>query len=244
VIAAVVFAVPAEFAPWHRRHPFRPIVAAGLPAFEAQIGLTRVRVTTSGIGAPDAVSLAGAIHAGGADLLVVSGVGGGLKVHHPTGEILVARNVRPEHGDRRAAADERLLSVAARAGATIVDAFVSADRIVARREDKARLASQGDAVDMESFPLISEARAHGMPAVAIRVVGDTFREDLPIDFTRAIRPGGAFGVSRLLPEIASHPGRWAALVRFGLSQKRSLTRLAGFLDRFFAAIDYPDSGAH
>jgi nucleoside phosphorylase len=237
VIAAVVFAIPAEFAAWRRRHPFRPIVTAGVPAFEAQIGVTHVRVMTSGIGAPAAASLTGAIHAGGADLLVVCGVGGGLKARHAAGEILAARQVRLAHGDRTAPADERLLAAAERAGATIVDAFVSVDRIAARAEDKARLTNQGDVLDMESFALISEARARGMPTVAIRVVGDTVDENLPIDFSRAIGSGGTLDVSRILPEVISHPSRWPALVRFGLSQRRALNRLAGLLDRFVAEID-------
>jgi nucleoside phosphorylase len=236
VTVAVVFAIPAEFAPWRRRRTFRPIVAAGLPAFEAEIGATRVRVTTSGIGAPDAVSLVGGIHAGGADLIVVAGVGGGLKPQHAAGDILAARRVRLADGSRGAAADERLMSAAARAGATIVEAFVSVDRTAARAEDKARLGHQGDAVDMESFALVNEARAHEIPAIAIRVVGDTFSEDLPIDFMRAIGTGGAFRLAGVIPEIVSHPGRWPALVRFGLSHRRSLTRLAAFLDRFVEAI--------
>ena len=78
MIAAVVFAMPAEFAPWRRRHAFQPIVATGLSVFEAQVGPTRARVMTSGIGAPNAATLVKAIHAGGADVIVVAGVGGGL----------------------------------------------------------------------------------------------------------------------------------------------------------------------
>jgi nucleoside phosphorylase len=241
MIAAVVFAMPAEFAAWRRRHAFQPIVAAGLSGFEAQIGTTRARVATMGIGAPNAATLVRAIHAGGADVIVVAGVAGGLKPEHAAGEILVARRVRSEHGGRETVVNDRLLSVAADAGATIVEAFVSVDRIVARAEEKARLGRQGDAVDMESFAMLGEAESFRLPAVAIRVVGDTACEDLPVDFMRAIRPDGAIHVRGVLLEIASHPARWPAIVRFGLSNRRALTRLAVFLDRFVAAIGAPNS---
>jgi hypothetical protein len=99
------------------------------------------------------------------------------------------------------------------------------------------LGRQGDAVDMESFALLGEAESLSLPALAIRVVGDTVSEDLPIDFMRAIRPDGAIHMPGALREVVSHPARWPAIVRFGLSNRRALTRLAVFLDRFVAAID-------
>jgi 4-hydroxy-3-methylbut-2-enyl diphosphate reductase len=241
VIAAVVFAMPAEFAPWRRRHTFQPTVATGLSVFEAQIGATCVRVVTSGIGAPNAATLVKAIHAGGADVIVVAGVGGGLKPEHAAGEILVPRRVRSGHGGRDTVVNGRLLSVAADAGATIVEAFVSVDRIVARAEEKARLGRQGDVVDMESLAVLGEAESLRLPAVAIRVVADTASEDLPMDFMRAIRPDGAIHARAVLLEIISHPARWPAIVRFGLSNRRALTRLAVFLDRFVPAIGAPNS---
>jgi nucleoside phosphorylase len=237
VIAAVVFAMPAEFAPWRRRHDFRSVAEGGWSAFEAKIGATPVLVTTSGIGARNAGSLMRAIRERGADFVVVTGLAGGLKPQHAAGEILVARQVLSAHHDRVIPANERLVMLAAHVGAAVVEGFISVDRIAARAEEKARLGHQGDAVDMESFAVLSEARAHNTPAVAVRVVGDTVNEDLPIDFMRAIGPDGAVHVSGVLREILSRPTHWPAIVRFGLSNRRSLTRLAAFLDRFVAAID-------
>ena len=234
---AVVFALAAEFAPWRRLRRFRSIAGARPQAYEAQVGVSRVRVFLSGIGAPHARVLTGTMRDDRAAFVVVAGVAGALKPEYDAGQIIVARRVLSAEAGAIVSADERLVSLASTCGATIVESFVSFERIVARAEEKRRLGIHYDAVDMESFSVLNEAHANQLPGITIRVVGDTVEQDLPIDFTRAMRRDQTISVSRMLLEAARHPRQWPALARYGISHRRSLAHLAAFLDRFIAGID-------
>lgn len=232
----VVFALGAEFAPWRRRRPFRRTGPDGRAVYQARIGGAQVRVTTCGIGAPHARAALDATDADRADAIVMAGIAGGLKPQYASGQILAARRVRAADGAPGIAADEQLLARAAGCGAAIVGSFLSTGRIMARAEDKRRLGAEDDAVDMESAAVLREAHARGIPGIAIRTVGDTVSEDLPIDVSRAIDPGGTIAIRRLMVEALRRPGRWPALVRFGTSQRRAMVHLATFLDRFISSM--------
>jgi 4-hydroxy-3-methylbut-2-enyl diphosphate reductase len=232
----VVFALGIEFARWRRRTPFRLTQSAGRSAHEAEIGGAHVRVATCGMGAPHVRAALDAAGANRADAIVMAGIAGGLKPQYASGQILAARHVRPVDGGPRVAADRELLALAAACGAIIVESFVSVDRIVARAEDKQRLGADDDAVDMESAAVLAEACARGVRSVAVRVVGDTVSEDLPIDVGWAMPRRGATGFARLLVEVLRRPDRWPAQVRFGLAQRRALKRLTTFLDCFIGLL--------
>jgi hypothetical protein len=88
---------------------------------------------------------------------------------------------------------------------------------------------------MEGYPVLREAARCGIPAVAIRAVGDSVEEDLPLDFTEAIRGDGTIRKIALLRQALVSPRRVPMLVRFGAAQQRALTRLAACLDRFVVA---------
>ncbi len=46
-----------------------------------------------------------------------------------------------------------------------------------------------DAVEMESFAVLSRARANGVPGIAIRAVSDTVDEDLPLGMNEVFTSG-------------------------------------------------------
>jgi hypothetical protein len=98
---------------------------------------------------------------------------------------------------------------------------------------------------MESDPVLREASRCGIPAVAIRVVGDVVDEDFPFDFTTAIDGDGRLRSSVVLRAALARPWQWPTLVRFGLAQQRALRKLGDFLDRFVVALvdrDHDRSG--
>ena len=256
---AVVFALEAEFAPWRRRHDFQKTVGDGHPLYHARIGQTLVRVVLSGIAVPNRTVLAGAF-ADPLDLAIVAGISGSLKPAFGAGDILVARRVDTHAAGWRGlrageepalstgrdtssnpgetiAIDGRLVNQASMCGATIVDTFLTVDRLVRRAEEKVQLGRRADAIDMESFMVIRESKARGVPGLAIRVVGDTATEDLPLDFAAATRPDGSISTPRVLADAFRRPDRWPMLVGFAASQKRALNGLASFLDRFIASLD-------
>jgi len=233
---AVVFALPAEFAPWRRRHAFRPAGAKTQQAFEAQIGTAQVRVVFSGIGAPVPDALEQTLFAARPDVVIVAGAAGGLKPQYRCGDVVVASRVKTPGSSRVVAADARMLMLASPCGASVVDAFLTLDRMVLRADEKAALGREADAVDMESFVVIDEAISRGIPAIAIRVIADAADEDLPLDFTWALRRDGTISLWRAIGQAMSRPARWPRIVRAGLSYGRALEELAIFLDRFVAAL--------
>jgi len=234
---AVVFALPAEFSPWRARHAFRRTNASGREFYDGQIGPTSLRVAFSGVGAPEMRALADTAFDAPAGLVISAGIAGGLKPQYRRSDILVASRLRTTAVDRTLVLDDRLVSLASRCGATIVDSFVTVDRMILRAQEKEVLGRDADAADMESFAVISEAGTRGIAGVAIRVVGDTADEDLPLDFTRALRADHMISVSRVLAEVVLQPGRWPLLLRSGVSYRRALGELARFLDRFIRALE-------
>ena len=77
-----------------------------------------------------------------------------------------------------------LITFARKCGATVVERFFSAVRVVGRAEEKRHLGAHSDAVEMESFEVLFGVGRIGIPAIAIRVISDTVDEDLPLDMNR------------------------------------------------------------
>jgi adenosylhomocysteine nucleosidase len=257
---AFVFALGAECAPWRARHVQHEADAGSVASVsqrtlvrETEIESARVRSATVGVGAPRLDEMASLIF-DDVDAVAAVGLAGALRPTLKPGDIVVARATRvvtsseardgarsssPKGQDLAGAAisaDERILAAASRAGAIVVESLLTLDRIAGTAAEKRALASEGDAVDMESFAVVRESNARGIPAAAIRVVGDRADEDLPIDFARALGPGGTLSLRRLLMEAVRHPRQWASLVSFGLRQRRALDMLARFLDRFVSEL--------
>ena len=75
-----------------------------------------------------------------------------------------------------------LLSFAEECGATVVEQFFSADRVVGRRGRKAALGRAADAVEMESFQVLLEARQlTEFRRLRFAPISDSVDEDLPLD---------------------------------------------------------------
>jgi nucleoside phosphorylase len=150
--------------------------------------------------------------------------------------VLVARTVRTGVGDEFIASDSRLRRLAAVCGARVVDAFYTADRLVQTAREKAALSLLADAVEMESYPILEEARKWRVPALAIRVVGDAADADLPLDFNRAMKSSGRLSLPRLLAQLARQPRRLPGLLRLSAESRRAATKLAAFLDSYLETL--------
>ena len=232
----VTFATRAEFAPWRRRRSFRSIGPAPHPTFEATVGENTVRVLLTGMGWENTRR---AMHASLEEIpevCISSGLAGGLKPMYPAGEILAARSVSEVEGGGKFPTDEELLQAAAMHGATIVETFVTSRFLVGSSDEKRRISQFGDAVEMESFPLLEAACGRGIPAVAIRAVSDTSEEDLPYDFSRALDERGRVRWLGLLAQIARRPQRLPALLRLGRESLRASESLAEFLDVYVGSL--------
>jgi len=178
---------------------------------------------------------------GAFNFCVSSGLAGALRPAYQVGQVLAARSVfsetpRTYMENPVMQSSEALVSFAAECGATLVDRFHTAGRVIARAEEKRYLGETADAVEMESFDILHEANAFGIPAIAIRAVSDCADEDLPLDMGEVLNGEGQVSVPRVLGQLARRPTALPGLMRLGRQSKLAAESLAQYLDRYIAAI--------
>lgn len=241
----VTFAIENEFAPWRDRQGFQSVKPADTQivapeTYAAEISGAQVRVVLTGAGPkPAASAISQAMQAGpdAIDFCISSGLAGALRPEYRIGQVLAAREVRSgdiesvETGDALPCS-EALISFAAECGATPVGKFHTAGRVIGRAAEKKYLGETADAVEMESFVVLSEARRRGVPAVAIRAISDLADEDLPFDMTGVFTEEGRISMPLVLAQIAKHPQSISAVMKLGQNAKAAATGLAAFLDCF------------
>lgn len=199
----VTFAVEAEFAPWRKRHGFEALKTNGVDVYRSQIGDAEVCALLTGIGCRKAwVQAINAVWDGNVDVCISSGFAGSLRPAYLVGDVLVAREVRAQSKGVTFPCDKALVELAAECGAKPAGVFLTKDHVVVEAAQKKRLGAEGDAVEMESTCVLSEAISFGARSVAIRAISDSVGEDLPIDFNRTTSKSGDVDKVRLLAEIA------------------------------------------
>jgi adenosylhomocysteine nucleosidase len=240
VKALFTFALETEFAPWRQLRKFRLENWGLSQLWCAEVNGLDLGVLLTGAGPRLASEAAGQAINGGYDSLrfcISSGLAGSLRPEYQAGQLLVARTVFAKDvsaGDAGEALDssESLVTLAVECGAQAVGRFLTAARVVGRAEEKKYLGASADAVEMESFAILSAAQEKGVPAVAIRVISDTVDEDLPLDMNEVLTGAGQVSIPRVLAQVALHPGSVPALMRLGRNSKRAASALCGFLDRY------------
>lgn len=239
----VTFAVDAEFAPWRKRHEFRPFEPMqGTAANIATIAGAEVIVGLTGIG-PEAAFSKTCDFAWGEviDLCITTGFAGALRPEYHVADVLVAREIvadetRAKVFGTKIKSTQRLLEAAARCGARVVERFYSSPIAIRTAQEKVALGDFADAVEMESFEVLSEALAWMREGVAVRVVSDTADEDLPLDFNRVVNDEGELSVARLAGQVVRKPSAIPGLVRLGQRSGEAAKRLADFLDAYIPAL--------
>jgi len=230
----VTFAFRAEFSPWRRLTRFERINESS-PIYVAKIGEAEVHVVIGGIGTRGVATLTNLFQER-PDICVVTGLAGSLKSDYTAGTVVVAKTVKHDKAEKVLTSNDSLLELAVRCGATSVDSFLTADAVVTSVSDKLRLSAIADAVEMESFHLMAEARRYGLPAVAVRAISDGVDQDLPLDFNQTINEDGRFAWVPALSQVLSAPTRLSQLVRFGFETSKAARSLAHFLDRYLKCL--------
>jgi nucleoside phosphorylase len=244
----VTFAVEAEFASWKRRYQFNPLwmdfsrLDAPFDLYKADLDGLEILVLLTGIGwslSTDRCPLRAVLLSESPDICISSGLAGGLNatLHH--GDVLVAKNVKLVSTGAVLASDANLVSVAVGSGAFTVERLLTNETIVGDAVAKQSFAAAGDAVDMESFHVLSAANGLPVRTVAIRAVSDALDEDLPFDFSRVVDRRGRVRWGNMLREVARRPQKIPALVRFGQQSQLAAGKLADFLDRYLDALTKP-----
>src|SRR6202790_5227548 len=225
----VTFAVHSEFAPWRRRRDFMRL-PGDWPVFEAMFGGAQVRTILTGMGQDHALGAVKSAFTYKPDICISTGLAGSLHEDYRPGDILAARLVS-EVGEPVAVASHReLLSTAVDCGARQIERMATSRTLVTRAEQKRKLRSQAEAVDMESYTILAEAARCGVPAVAIRAISDTSDFDMPYDFERARDAQAQFRVMKFVSQVLRRPTVLPALLRLARVSRFASRRLAHFLE--------------
>jgi len=233
----VAFALKEEFAPWRRRHRFRPISDLPLPVTVTSFGTTEVYTALAGAGAPDAHYFRDLTTQFTPSLGIVTGVAAGLKPDWRPGDMLVARSVCGPGGEEKIAGDPRLIDLAMQCGAKPAPTLITLPRIARTVAEKVCLASLGDAADMESWPLIKQWSTRGIPSLALRVILDAVEMPMTCDFEAAMDAHGQVRITQIMAQLVRRPQLLLDFLRLARQSRRSLKILACYLDRFFERLD-------
>ena len=129
-------------------------------------------------------------------------------------------------------ADGGLLVAAEKSDIRVVERLLSTSNMVVTAEGKGRLARMAEAVEMESFTVLTEAASRNVPAIAIRAISDAADEDLPMNFSRVLDHEGKVNGSKVARSLVRAPHKLPALLRLGRNSQRAAAKLAEFLDAY------------
>jgi adenosylhomocysteine nucleosidase len=232
--ALVTFAVEPEFGAW-RRSGFRRRPHARLSLYERASDAGELLILLTGAGEANARRAArAALDEFRPGVCISSGLAGGLRDAHRPGSLLVARAVIRLEDGAEVSPDPELAALAQSCGAGEA-VFVTAPHEICSAEEKRRLGEAADAVEMESYGVLAEAAARGIPAAAVRAVCDPVEMNLPSGFTSAFDEQGRVRKGALAKQLLARPENWAALVALDRESSRAAPSLAAFLERFVAA---------
>lgn len=233
----LAFAMKEEFAPWRRRHRFHRVKNSPHPAFATSIGSTEVFAALVGAGAPDLSNFDALTAHIAPSLGIVTGVAAGLKPEWRPGDLIVAQSVSGPEGEKGIVAPKSIIDLAVQCGAKSAPTLITLHRIVRTVEEKVRLASLGDAADMESLPLMQQWSARGIPSVALRVILDPVEMPMTCDFEAAMDAHGQVRIGKILAQLARRPQLLPDFIHLAGESRRVLKILARFLDHFFEHLD-------
>lgn len=238
----VTFAVDAEFAPWRKLRALEEIHLDGLEMFRTQIGRASVDFVVTGMGMEKARRSAEVAMSSPHTVCICSGFAGSLKPAHRVGDILAARAIQCVGKSKTIECSRNLFMAAYENQAIEAKMFLTTDKVVGTAEEKRRLAPFADAVDMESFAILSVAKEKNLSAVAIRVVSDRFDEDMPANISMTVDEYGRVRIGGVVKHLATHPLQLPALIRLGRQSHTAAEALCHFLEAFIKELSFRSHG--
>lgn len=237
-----LYAVDTEFAPWRKLRDLREVRIGEVCVQQAQVGRALVDFVVTGMGAENARRAAESVMQEPYQFCVAAGFAGSLRKTHSAGNVLVAEAVQQLSQSKTLLCSRNLVSAAQGDGAKRAKMFLTTDHIIGTAEEKARLAPFADAVDMESFAVLSAADAHKCSAVAIRVISDSFDEDVPANLDTTVDERGKVTIGGVFRYVAYHPLQLPALIRLGRKSRSAAEALAHFLEAYIKKISFSVHG--
>jgi len=238
----VTFAVDAEFAPWRKLRNLQSTAVGDFEVLRAQIGRAAVDFVVTGMGLENARKGAEASMSLPHDICIASGLAGALKETHKVGDILAARAVQHLGKSKTIECSRNLCMAAIENKATEAKMFLTVEELISTAEKKRQLSPFADAVDMESFAILSVAKQKNLPAVAIRVISDRFDQDMPASIDTTIDERGHVKIGGVVRQVASHPLQLPALIRLGRQSRTAADALCHFLEAFIKELSFRSHG--
>ncbi len=238
----VTFAVDAEFAPWRKLRDLSCREAGELAVYGARIGRANVDFVITGMGMENARRVTEAVISGEYKACIGAGFAGALKPTLKIGDVLAARSVQRLGGNKTLECSRNLFMAAYENQAIEAKMFLTADHIVGSTEEKKQLSPFAEAVDMESFATISVARAKNVSCVAVRVISDSFSDDMPAEIDATVDEFGRVRIGGVIKHLAAHPLAIPALIRLGRQSKTAAEALAHFLEAFIKELSFRNHG--
>jgi adenosylhomocysteine nucleosidase len=194
-------------------------------------GDRRIRVAVAGARPAQAESQARRLAAEGCRALLSWGVAGGLDPALAPGTLLIPAEIASENGDRWRLAE--MTGRGCEAGS-----ILGLDRMVLAAAEKSGLhaLTGADAVDMESHRIALVAAEAGLPAIAVRAIGDPAGQTLPELVTRALDENGRPRIALVIAGLIRRPGDIRTLLRLNRDTSAALASLAAAADQTIAAI--------
>ena len=238
----VTFAVEAEFAPWRRLRNLREIKIGEITAYQAQIGRAQVDFVITGMGMENARRVSETVLDVPYQFCVTAGFAGALGEEHAIRDILVAESVR-ELGKSQTLQCSRNLAYAARDnGAKLVKMFLTSNQVISAAAEKKRLAPFADAVEMESFAILTAAHHRKRAVVAIRVISDSMLNEVPAEVSTMVDEKGQVKIGGVVRYVARHPLQLPTLLRLGRDSRTAAEALAHFLEAFIKKLSFSSHG--
>ena len=238
----VTFAVEAEFAPWRRLRNLREIKISEIAAYQAQIGRAQVDFVITGMGMENAGRATEALLDEPYQFWITAGFAGALGEKHRVGDIVVAESVQ-ELGKPKALQCSRNLVYAARDdGAKMVKMFLTSNQVISAVAEKKRLAPFADAVEMESFAILTAAHHRKRAVVAIRVISDSMLNEVPAEVSTMVDEKGQVKIGGVVRYVARHPLQLPTLLRLGRDSRTAAEALAHFLEAFIKKLSFSSHG--
>lgn len=238
----ITYAVEAEFAPWRRLRDLEKVEINGIEVHRAQVGKSMVDFLVTGVGAMNAHRAAEAVISREYSFCIAAGFAGALKSTIKVGDVVAAMKVQPCGSGRVAGCARNLVWDAKADGAIEIATLLTADHVVRTAEEKASLAPFAAAVDMESYSIIAVAHTKKLPALAIRVISDSFNRDLPVQIDTMVDEKGRVSIGGVVRYVARHPMSLPAIIRLGRDSRTAADALAHFLEAYIKKLSFKTHG--
>jgi len=236
-VVGIVAALPAEAAAIAAAGTRQHI--AGWPVRYRRLQHGTVMCLCSGPGVERAAAAAEVLAGFNPDILVSTGVAGGLAPDLPSGALVIADSVvelsgAPGKQSLRTAWNcgqnrhEAICRLLAREGFTVRSGQVlTSHEPVLGRDAKRALHQQTAslAVDMECAAVAAVSAKAGLPFFALRAVCDTFDQVVPHELYQCLQDDGAINYSRIIKNILSRTLILKELLALGLNHRRALASL-------------------